>query len=120
MDKLEYAHPLFLSLFLYTCNSESESPRAQDDVQQQLADWEDRLAMYIYQLVGQRRIAQFFDIVVEHPDSLPAIADLTICLRYTNMHHKFAAQFRKAMQDRLLHAGMQLPILNPPCDCSAS
>lgn len=47
----------------------------QDQAQyrQQMADWEDRLTMYVYELVGRKRIAQFFDAVVEHPDSLPAI-----------------------------------------------
>ena len=56
-------------------------------------------------MVGQLRISQMFDIVVDYPDSLPAVEDMRVCLRDTNLHHKFVAQFRKATQARLLHPG---------------
>eukprot|EP00891_Asterochloris_glomerata_P007911 jgi/Astpho2/7911/Aster-06390 len=46
-----------------------------------------------------------FDIVVDYPDSLPAVEDMRVCLRHTNLHHKFVTQFRKATQERLLHPG---------------
>ncbi|KAK9790960.1 hypothetical protein WJX73_003133 [Symbiochloris irregularis] len=77
----------------------------QQQYRQQMSDWEDRLTMYVYELVGRKRIAQFFDAVVEHPDSLPAIQDLTECLAHTNLASDFARRFGQAMQDRLLHAG---------------
>lgn len=37
--------------------------------------------------------------------SLPAIEDIRDCLQNTNLHRKFVAVFRKALQDRLLHPG---------------
>lgn len=37
--------------------------------------------------------------------SLPAIEDIRDCLQNTNLHRKFVALFRKALQDRLLHPG---------------
>lgn len=80
------------------------APRAE----QELSSWGDRLAMYVYETVGRKRIAQFFDIVVDHPDSLPAIQDLQQCLGHTKLHASFALHFRRAMQERLLHAGERL------------
>lgn len=55
--------------------------------------------------MGELRIAALFDIVVDHPESLPAVVDLRECLRYTNLHQRLAASFRQSIQDRLLHAG---------------
>ena len=67
--------------------------------------WQSRLHFYICEVVGQLRISQMFDIVVDYPDSLPAVEDMRVCLRHTNLHHKFVARFRKATQERLLHPG---------------
>ena len=70
-----------------------------------LEAWQSRLHFYICEVVGQLRISQMFDIVVDYPDSLPAVEDMRVCLRHTNLHHKFVTQFRKATQERLLHPG---------------
>ena len=46
-----------------------------------------------------------FDIVVDYPDSRPAVQDVKECLAHTNLHRKFVAGFKQAIRDRLLHAG---------------
>lgn len=46
-----------------------------------------------------------FDIVVDYPDSRPAVQDVKECLAHTNLHHKFVAGFKQAIGERLLHAG---------------
>lgn len=46
-----------------------------------------------------------FDIVVDYPDSRPAVQDVKDCLAHTNLHRKFVAGFKQAIRERLLHAG---------------
>jgi anaphase-promoting complex subunit 2 len=59
----------------------------------------------MYETLGQLRISEMFDIVVDYPDSLPACRDTAECLRHTNLRRAFVTQFRRAVQQRLLHAG---------------
>ena len=77
---------------------------------EQLAEWRNRLWFLAYEAVGRARIAQFFDIVVEHPDSLPAVKDLRACLAHTSLEDAFIHSFQAAIHHRLLHAG-------EPCAC---
>ncbi|KAK9820288.1 hypothetical protein WJX72_008627 [[Myrmecia] bisecta] len=73
--------------------------------EQSLAQWRLRLDYYVYETVGQLRIGEMFDIVVDYPESLPAVGDIRDCLRNTNLHQQFITRFRAATQARLLHAG---------------
>jgi anaphase-promoting complex subunit 2 len=67
--------------------------------------WESRLSYYVYETIGCLRIACFFDMVVDYPDSQPALEDLRECLRHTNLHSHFISKFSAAIRQRLLHAG---------------
>ncbi|EIE27163.1 hypothetical protein COCSUDRAFT_55186 [Coccomyxa subellipsoidea C-169] len=68
--------------------------------------WAAMLGYFVYDTVGAMRIAQFFDMVVDWPDSLPALRDVKECLAHTNLQPHFISSFRTATQQRLLHAGM--------------
>ncbi|KXZ46928.1 hypothetical protein GPECTOR_39g422 [Gonium pectorale] len=70
-----------------------------------LAEWRLRLSYLVFETLGRLRIGQMFDIVVEHPDSLPAVRDLAACLRHTNLQALFVSSFKRSLQQRLLHAG---------------
>ena len=70
-----------------------------------LQQWQRRLDYYVYETVGQLRIREMFDIVVDYPDSRPAVQDMKDCLEHTNLHRKFVAGFKQAIRERLLHAG---------------
>lgn len=70
--------------------------------------WSAMLGYFVYDTVGAMRIAQFFDMVVDWPDSLPALRDVKECLAHTNLQPHFITSFRIATQQRLLHAGMSL------------
>lgn len=77
----------------------------QGEGQSSLQQWQRRLSYYVYETVGQLRITEMFDIVVDYPDSRPAVQDVKDCLAHTNLHHKFVAGFKQAIGERLLHAG---------------
>ncbi|GLI63751.1 hypothetical protein VaNZ11_006824, partial [Volvox africanus] len=70
-----------------------------------LTEWRLRLSYLVYETLGRLRISEMFDIVVDYPDSLPAIRDLATCLRHTNLQSLFVSSFKRALQQRLLHAG---------------
>jgi hypothetical protein len=48
---------------------------------------------------------ELFDLVVDWPDSLPALDDLTECLRHTREHSRLVAQLRAQVSQRLLKPG---------------
>lgn len=53
--------------------------------------------MYMtYEALGIMRISEMFDIVVDYPDSHPAVLDMAACLRNTNLHARFVSGFRCA------------------------
>ncbi len=77
----------------------------QEHGQCSLQQWQSRLDYYVYETVGQLRMTEMFDIVVDYPDSRPAVQDVKDCLAHTNLHRKFVAGFKQAIGERLLHAG---------------
>ncbi|KAA6417838.1 MAG: anaphase-promoting complex subunit 2-like [Trebouxia sp. A1-2] len=78
---------------------------SQEQGQCSLQQWQSRLDYYVYETVGQLRTTEMFDIVVDYPDSQPAVQDVKDCLAHTNLHRKFVAGFKQAIGERLLHAG---------------
>ncbi|KAJ9523096.1 hypothetical protein QJQ45_023914, partial [Haematococcus lacustris] len=83
-------------------------------------EWQLRLVYLVYESLGCLRLAQMFDIVVDYPDSQPAVGlqsekatiawqarvqDMAICLQHTHLHARFVSEFKAALTARLLHAG---------------
>ena len=55
--------------------------------------------------LGALRGAQLFDIIVDFPDSSPALHDLRACLARTQLAPQLGRAFRASLRRRLLHAG---------------
>eukprot|EP00850_Spirogloea_muscicola_P000464 SM000002S05544 [mRNA] locus=s2:774127:786951:+ [translate_table: standard] len=70
-----------------------------------LTEWKVQLAYMIYQSLGDLRVAELFDIIVDYPDSLPAIEDLRTCLQQMERQSHLVSSFRAALANRLLTAG---------------
>lgn len=70
-----------------------------------LIRWKLRLEYFAYETLQDLRIAKLFDIIVDYPDSSPAIEDLKQCLDYTGQHSKLVESFISALKYRLLTAG---------------
>ena len=70
------------------------------------ARWRPLLDAFAHEAVGAARADQMFDVVVDHPDSAPALADVGACLA---AHGATRARVRAALaastRARLLHAG---------------
>ncbi|KAK7824022.1 anaphase-promoting complex subunit 2 [Quercus suber] len=76
-----------------------------DTPSQGLVRWQLRLEYFAYETLQDLRIAKLFEIIVDYPDSSPAIEDLKQCLEYTGQHSKLVESFISALQYRLLTAG---------------
>uniref|UniRef100_A0A7N0T7N4 Cullin family profile domain-containing protein n=3 Tax=Kalanchoe fedtschenkoi TaxID=63787 RepID=A0A7N0T7N4_KALFE len=70
-----------------------------------LVRWQLRLEYFAYETLQDLRIAKLFEIIVDYPESSPAIEDLKQCLEYTGQHSKLVDSFVSALRYRLLTAG---------------
>ncbi|KAK9461180.1 uncharacterized protein V1516DRAFT_623972 [Lipomyces oligophaga] len=59
--------------------------------------------------LAQLRISEMFDIVVNFPDSIPALEDLRACMKTQEHRSKLASSFQNSCQQRLLHCGANTP-----------
>ncbi|KAJ0973209.1 hypothetical protein J5N97_021168 [Dioscorea zingiberensis] len=70
-----------------------------------LVRWKLRLEYFAYETLQDLRIGKLFEIIVDYPDSSPAIEDLKKCLEYTGQHSKLVDSFISSLRYRLLTAG---------------
>lgn len=70
-----------------------------------LVRWQLRLEYFAYETLQDLRIGKLFEIIVDYPDSSPAIEDLKQCLEYTGQHSKLVESFISSLRYRLLTAG---------------
>ena len=61
-----------------------------------------RDARGISSAVGASRVAECFDVIVEFPDSKPALMDLRRCLRRTTLRFELVRSLRDTLRARLL------------------
>ena len=76
------------------------------DCSRELDSWRQRLEYQVFQAVAQMRLGHMFDMVVAYPESRAAVDDVRVCLARTNLHTVFVTSFRRAIRQRLLHAGV--------------
>nr|XP_058951089.1 anaphase-promoting complex subunit 2-like isoform X1 [Pocillopora verrucosa] len=67
--------------------------------------WKPKLKYFMYKSFADLRISELFTIIVEYPDSLPAIKDLKSCLEVTDQRKELISSLRSAFERRLLHPG---------------
>ncbi|KAL1920658.1 uncharacterized protein VTP21DRAFT_1035 [Calcarisporiella thermophila] len=70
-----------------------------------LKEWKTRLEYHLNKAFGDLRISELFDIIVEFPDSQPAIDDLKECLSKTDQKRQLMESLRNAFERRLLQPG---------------
>ncbi|KAG0285062.1 Anaphase-promoting complex subunit 2 [Linnemannia gamsii] len=69
--------------------------------------WASRLEFYFFKTFGDLRISEFFDIIVECPESTPAVNDLKTCVEWTGQREQLQVSILAAMDRRLLHPGAE-------------
>ncbi|CAK9234248.1 unnamed protein product [Sphagnum troendelagicum] len=78
---------------------------ADKTVTERVIRWRLRLQFFAYETLGDLRISELFDVIVDYPESIAAIEDLRQCLANTGHHAKLVESFRTALRQRLLTAG---------------
>ena len=70
------------------------------------AQWRVRCAHAAYERLGAQRVHQCFDVIVEFPESAPAVDDLRRCLRRSySLHSQLVDALKHKLRQRLLIAG---------------
>lgn len=65
--------------------------------------WQPRLQYFTYKAFAELRISELFEIIVEYPESLPAINDLKDCMAKTETRQALTDSLRQSFENRLLH-----------------
>jgi anaphase-promoting complex subunit 2 len=95
----------FLRLLLVSDSDKEENESSS------LTQWRSRLDYFIYEILGQLRSDEMFDIVVDFPESNQALKDLKVCLEHTNVTDTFIDKFSGQLRRRLLHLGAATPVI---------
>lgn len=61
---------------------------------------------FLYETYANIRMEEMFHIIIEYPESQPAIEDLKLCLEKTNLRSKLVQSLKQALETRLLHPGV--------------
>lgn len=99
VDRIKTGYSIFMHQILEGASTDS-SNKAGD-----LHNWCQDLMDFVYDYVGNLRTVSLFDLVIDFPESLPALRDLRECLRHTGKHRHLAITFGNAIRNRLLHPG---------------
>lgn len=73
---------------------------------QSLKEFKDTLRQYMYENYARTLIDQLFSIIIDYPESEPAILDLKSCLMKTDLRSHLVVSLKDALESRLLHPGV--------------
>ncbi|XP_065366967.1 anaphase-promoting complex subunit 2 [Calliphora vicina] len=65
-----------------------------------------KLTFYVYENFALSVINQFFSIIIDFPDSIPAIEDLKICMEKINLRRQIINTLKTSLEARILHPGV--------------
>ncbi|KAJ4430988.1 hypothetical protein ANN_19581, partial [Periplaneta americana] len=71
--------------------------------------YQQKISHFLYETYTRTRIEQLFNIIIEYPDSQPAVEDLRICLQKTDLRLYLTQKLQRALETRLLHPGVNTP-----------
>ncbi|XP_024894051.1 anaphase-promoting complex subunit 2 [Temnothorax curvispinosus] len=80
-----------------------------DEIRDAINKFKQKLSHYLYETYTNIRIDHLFNIIIEYPESQPAVDDLRICLERTDKRKVLVKNLQEAIKTRLLHAGVNTP-----------
>lgn len=78
-------------------------------LQTAIAKFRQQLYSYMYLTYTKMRIDVLFNIIIEYPDSQPAVDDIKMCLDKTDLRATLCSSLQQALETRLLHPGVNTP-----------
>lgn len=91
------------------CAGSSKPPPDDKNIQNAISKFKQKLSYYLYHSYTRLRIDQLFNIIIEYPDSQPAVDDLKLCLEKTDLRSTLCKKLQTALETRLLHPGVNTP-----------
>lgn len=73
---------------------------------QQFRAFQQKLEHFLCETYARILIDQFFNIIIEYPDSGPAIDDLRLCLKRTDLRSHLMETIKRCLEQRMLHPGV--------------
>ncbi|XP_055690510.1 anaphase-promoting complex subunit 2 [Lutzomyia longipalpis] len=71
-----------------------------------IAEFRMKLNFFMYETYANVIIEQFFDIIIDFPESQPAIDDLKVCFEKVDLRPHLVQTLKLALETRLLHPGV--------------
>lgn len=91
------------------CAGSSKPPPDDRNIQNAILKFKQKLSYFLYHSYTKLRIDQLFNIIIEYPDSQPAVDDIKICLGKTDLRPTLCQKLQSALETRLLHPGVNTP-----------
>lgn len=115
----EVSHIGFLNEWLETsviswltriyCAGSSKPPAEDTYIHNAISKFRQKLSYFMHHSYTMLRIDQLFSIIIEYPDSLPAVEDIRIGLQMTDLRPTLCKKLQSALETRLLHPGVNTP-----------
>merc|ERR1719495_980286 len=77
-----------------------------DNKNTEMDEYRNKLLQYLYETYTKARIEQLFNIIIEFPESQPALEDLRECLTHTDLRSHLTTNLRQVLDAKLLHPGV--------------
>lgn len=91
------------------CGGASKPPPDDKNIQNAISKFKQKLSYSLYHTYTKMRIDQLFNIIVEYPDSQPAVDDIKLCLDKTDLRPTLCKKLQTSLESRLLHPGVNTP-----------
>ncbi|XP_045776606.1 anaphase-promoting complex subunit 2 [Maniola jurtina] len=91
------------------CAGSSKATSVDKNILHAVAEFKQKLSYYLYHNYTKLRIDQLFNIIIEYPDSQPAVDDIKLCLDKTDLRATLCKKLQNALETRLLHPGVNTP-----------
>lgn len=94
---------------IYCAGSNRPPPLDDQTINEAIEKFKHKLSYYLYETYTRIMIDQIFEIVIEYPDSQPAIEDIKVCLNKTELRSVLSKKLQTALENRLLHPAVNTP-----------
>ncbi|CAB3246135.1 unnamed protein product [Arctia plantaginis] len=91
------------------CGGSSKPSPDDKNIQSAISKFKQKLSYFLYHSYTKLRIDQLFNIIIEYPDSQPAVDDIKLCLEKTDLRGTLCKNLQNALETRLLHPGVNTP-----------
>jgi len=101
-DGMNWAEKMLLSWLKLVVGQQTDGFKIDNDDFMSVETWRPKLEYFLCKVYAELRILQLFEIIVEFPESLPAIEDLKECLEKTETRKLLTSSLKEAFTNRLL------------------